>query len=103
MKRIIDGKLYNTETAEQLAHRSYGTYGDFSFYEETLYVTKKGSYFLEYSGGPRSPYGVNEGTDGTRGDSGIIPFNGDEAFEWLVKSGKSELAAELFPEKITEA
>lgn len=102
MKRIINGKVYNTETGKQLAHRSYGTYGDFNYYEESLYVSMKGSYYLKYSGGPLSPYGV-KGTDGTRGDSGIKPFSADEAFEWLVNSGKSELAAVLFPEKITEA
>jgi hypothetical protein len=50
-----------------------------------------------------SKYAVDEGTEGKRGDSGIIVFSHDEAFEWLVSARESELAAELFPDKITEA
>jgi hypothetical protein len=103
MKRIIEKKVYDTETATMVATTSFGNSSDFKSFAESLYRTKKGNYFLKYRGGPLSKYGVNEGSAGTRGDSGIIVFTHDEAFEWLVSANESDLAAEMFPDKITEA
>ncbi|MBL0103621.1 MAG: hypothetical protein IPP51_07640 [Bacteroidetes bacterium] len=103
MKRIIDKKVYDTETATWIATDAFGNYDNFRSFEETLYRTANGNYFLKYRGGPLSKYAVDEGTEGKRGDSGIIVFSHDEAFEWLVSARESELAAELFPDKITEA
>ncbi len=103
MKRIIEKKVYNTETATMVATTSFGYSNGFSSFTETLYRTAKENYFLQYRGGPLSKYGVNEGREGTRGDSGIIVLSDDQAFEWLVSAKESELAAELFPDKITEA
>ena len=40
MKRIINGKSYNTETAEELARGDNGLYGDFGYCRESLYRTK---------------------------------------------------------------
>ena len=56
MKKIIKGKTYNTDTAAKLAHRTFGTFGDPTGYEETLYQTKKGLYFVYGIGGVESPY-----------------------------------------------
>lgn len=103
MKRIIEKKVYDTETATKVATTSFGQSNDFKSFAETLYRTAKGNYFLQYRGGPLSKYGVNEGSSEKRGDSGIIAFSHDEAFEWLVSVRESDLAAELFPDKITEA
>lgn len=103
MKRIIEKKVYDTETATKIATTSFGQSNDFKSFAETLYRTAKGNYFLQYRGGPLSKYGVNEGTAGRRGDSGIIVFTHDEAFKRLVSAKESDLAAEMFPDKITEA
>ena len=48
MRQIINGKLYNTETAELLAHDEYWDGQNFhrDFRNTFLYKTKKGNYFL---------------------------------------------------------
>ena len=46
-KKIINNRMYNTETAKQLGYWSNGyTPSDFYFAEETLYQKKTGEYFL---------------------------------------------------------
>lgn len=45
-KKIINNRMYNTETAKQLGYWSNGyTPSDFYFAEETLYQKKTGEYF----------------------------------------------------------
>ena len=56
-KKIINNRMYNTETAKQLGYWSNGyTPSDFYFAEETLYQKKTGEYFLVGHGGPMSSY-----------------------------------------------
>ncbi len=82
MKRIIDGKRYDTETAEQIAEWDNGHYGsDFRSCEEALYRTKKGQYFTAGSGGPLSKYAQSCG-NGTSGGEGLILLDEQEAREW---------------------
>lgn len=56
MKKIIKGKTYNTDTAVCLGKRTQGVFGDPAGYEESLYQTKKGLYFIYGIGGETSPY-----------------------------------------------
>ena len=46
MKRTIRGQEYDTETAALLGKISTGFYGDPTGYEERLYQTPEGYYFL---------------------------------------------------------
>ena len=48
MKRIIEKKVYDTETATMVATTSFGQSNDFKSFAETLYRTAKGNYFLQY-------------------------------------------------------
>ena len=53
MKKIINGKVYDTEKAKQVAYySSAGSWRDFQHYEETLYLKKTGEYFLFGEGAP---------------------------------------------------
>jgi hypothetical protein len=46
MKRIINGKIYDTDTAKQIARRDNGLYTNDCWYRSTeLYKTPKGNYF----------------------------------------------------------
>jgi hypothetical protein len=54
MKKIICKKEYNTETAEFVKKYTYGYYGDPNGYEETLFQTPEGLYFLYVNGGENS-------------------------------------------------
>lgn len=56
MKKIICKKEYNTETAKEVKKVTVGCYGDPAGYEETLYVTETGNYFLYVNGGADSKY-----------------------------------------------
>lgn len=56
MKKIICKKEYDTETATFLKKFTFGNYGDPAGYEECLFQTPGGLYFLYVSGGPDSPY-----------------------------------------------
>ena len=56
MKKIICKREYDTETATFVAKRTYGYYGDPAGYEEVLFQTPEGMYFLYVSGGEASAY-----------------------------------------------
>ena len=57
MKKIINGKLYNTQTAKALASRdNHCQPGSFDYVEEILYRKKTGEFFLRGSGGARTIY-----------------------------------------------
>lgn len=54
MKKIICKIEYDTETAELIAQKTYGAIGDDDGYEESLYKTPTGKYFLYTNGGENS-------------------------------------------------
>lgn len=56
MKKIIRKNEYDTENAALIKKHTEGTFGDPAGYEETLYQTPGGLYFLYFRGGPESPY-----------------------------------------------
>lgn len=56
MKKIICKVEYDTEKAELLKSKTYGQFGDPAGYEETLYKTEGGKFFLYVNGGEDSPY-----------------------------------------------
>ncbi len=56
MKKIICKKEYDTELSAIVKKCTYGTFGDKDGYEETLYVTEGGNYFVYTNGGEDSPY-----------------------------------------------
>ncbi len=56
MKKIICKKEYDTETSSVIKKVTFGNFGDADGYEETLYVTEGGSYFLYVNGGADSKY-----------------------------------------------
>ena len=83
MKKIINGKKYDTETATEIATTgSGGSRRDFYWWEETLYKKKNGEYFLVGEGGPASQYAVIVGTNEWSGDTQLIPFTLEEAKKW---------------------
>ena len=56
MKKIICKKEYDTDTAAFITKHTYGFYGDPAGYEEVLFQTPGGLYFLYVKGGQDSPY-----------------------------------------------
>ena len=56
MKKIICKKEYDTEAATLIKKHTVGEFGDPAGYEEALYQTPAGLYFLYVCGGETSPY-----------------------------------------------
>ena len=56
MKKIICKKEYDSETATMSKKCTYGTYGDPAGYEEILFQTEGGLYFVYTRGGETSPF-----------------------------------------------
>ena len=83
MKKIINGKKYDTETAECLGSDSYGGgCRDFHYWEEELYRKRTGEFFLYGEGGPMSRYAETIGANEWSGGSRIMPMTWDEARKW---------------------
>ena len=58
MQKIICKKVYDTATASVVKKITSGVFGDPAGYEETLYLTPDGAYFLYTNGGADSKYTV---------------------------------------------
>ena len=98
MKKIINGRLYDTQTAKALASRDNNCQpGSFDYVVETLYRKKTGEFFLSGSGGARTIYAEHfEG--GSRGSSRIMPLNEAKARKWVESYADAEKYMELFGE-----
>lgn len=83
MKKIIGGKVYDTDTAKELD--SWSNMADvrsFHQFSETLYRKKTGEFFLYGEGGPMTKYAVADGSNSWRGGSRIMPLSYAEAKAW---------------------
>lgn len=56
MNKIICGKVYDTASSTVVKKISESYFGDPKGYEETLYITAEGYYFLYTNGGSESKY-----------------------------------------------
>ena len=56
MKKIICKRVYDTETATLIKKHTHSVFGDPAGYEEILFQTPEGLYFLYVNGGNNSPY-----------------------------------------------
>lgn len=104
MKQIINGKRYDTETAN-IVHEWSNSYtpSDFHYCEETLYLTKKGKWFLHGKGNALSKYSQPVGSNSSTGGSKITPISPSEARVWLETHEGLEALEEYFAHEIEEA
>ncbi|MBS7359070.1 MAG: hypothetical protein KIG53_00530 [Oscillospiraceae bacterium] len=56
MTKVICKVTYSTEDSELVLKKASGVFGDPAGYEESLYLTKDGKYFLYVNGGIESIY-----------------------------------------------
>lgn len=80
MKKIIDGKVYNTETAECIADENKSLHNFYST-SEALYRTKKGAWFLYGESSAGGKYGRSDGNT-SYGGSDIIALEEKEVVAW---------------------
>lgn len=102
MKKIINGKVYDTETAKEVVSTNNGYFcNDASYVEETLYVKKTGEYFIYGYGGSFSRYGKYVGDSMVYGEK-IIPITFDTAQEWAEKHVSADEYEKIFGEIIED-
>ena len=82
MKKIVEGKRYDTETATLIGEYGSGSHGDFERIHEGLYRTRTKNYFVSGTGGPKTRYSVQVEQNCWSGSSDIYPLTKDEALEW---------------------
>ncbi len=75
MKKVICKVEYDTETAELVAKYTSGVIGDTDGFEESLYKTSNGKFFLYVNGGADSAYPTEN----------ITRMSADKANEWREK------------------
>lgn len=102
MIQIVNGKRYNTDTAEFLAQMpcSYVP-GDHGYHVTGVYRTAKGNFFLAGEGGPLSIWGRRGKPSNQPGDDlfgwtasrGIVPIEPDKARQILEGCGPEGGAA----------
>lgn len=98
MKKIVNRKKYDTETAEEIAmyHNGLCT-SDFRSLTERLYRKKSGEYFLSGIGGPMTHYGRPCGSNGMTNGRDITPMTESEAKKW-VEQYANDAYEEIFGE-----
>ncbi len=74
MKKTVDGITYDTQSAALDKKFTFGAPGDATGYEETLYITCDGKYFIYTNGGAQSKY--------THED--ITPIAREQVKDWVL-------------------
>jgi len=86
IKRIKDGKIYDTYSAIEVARFWNGlSPNDFRYVREMLYKTKKGAWFLHGCGGAMTQWSESCGNS-IIGGGNITPMTADEALKWCEES-----------------
>ena len=97
MKKIINNKLYDTETAKELG--SWDNMADvrnFNYFTETLYRKRTGEFFLHGDGGPATKYAVSIGQNQWSGGQKIIPLTVEAARDWAEQHLDADEYAQIF-------
>ena len=99
MKRIINGKRYDTETAEKLAS-AYASCSvtDFNYWQEDLYRKRTGEFFLHGEGNANSRYSRRIDTNSWSGGEKLIPMTVKEAMDWAEKNLDGDEYENIFGE-----
>lgn len=102
MKKIIERKLYDTETAKLLHEWNNGRSSeDFKFYMKNLYRTKKGAFFLHYRGGAMTDMAVQAGNSYS-GSENIEPIETQDVISFLESHEGAEVLVGLSLDEIEE-
>lgn len=96
MRKVINGKRYNTATASYVGEAtSSHPVNDFNYWKEELYQKKTGEFFLHGQGGGLSKYAESYGDSKGYGEK-LIPLKEDEAKEWVEDHLEAEDYERLF-------
>lgn len=96
MRKIIDGKVYDTNTAKVICYITFRNRGDLEFFEETIYRTRKGQWFFFGEGGPMSKYAKNIGGNTMSGSQEIQLMTEEQAKNWIEKNADAQTYLDNF-------
>lgn len=98
MKKIIEGRRYDTETANKVWETDGGAESttDFRYWSEALYRTPRGRWFVYGEGGPLTKWAKVIGQNCMAGGQDIAPLSEQEARAWVEKHADAELYEEFF-------
>ena len=82
MKKIINGKVYDTDKARELGTDSYSSPRDFNYWHEALYQKRTGEFFLYGEGGQMSRYARSIDQNSWSGGEKIMPLSAANARKW---------------------
>ncbi len=103
MKKIINGKVYDTGKAERVGEWDNGKWDDRLYRcSEELYRKRTGEFFLYGYGGPGSKYSVSCGNNSWSGSEKIIPLTYDAAREWAEEHLDGEEYEAIFGEIVED-
>lgn len=95
---VLAGRRYRAEAMEQVASYEFGrSPDDFSYTEEALYRSAKGSFLLVVEGWLHST------GDGTSYGHAYAPLDRSQAMSWLEFRGRHEALTELFGDEVEDA
>lgn len=99
MKRIINGKVYDTSKAKHIGFSSNNcSYSDLNYCAETLYQKKTGEFFLHGESGANGKYSKSLGNNSWCGGEDIIPLDWEAAREWAESHMDANAYEEIFGE-----
>lgn len=96
MKAIINGKMYDTDTAKRIGDYSCGYPNDYHYFSEELYCKKTGEFFLHAEGGAGSKYCEYADEGWRKSGCRIIPLSIEESKEWVEQYCSADTYIELF-------
>ena len=97
MKKIINGKVYDTDTARKLgSYENMADYRNFHYFCEALYQKRTGEYFLHGEGGPMTQYARTIDQNSWSGGEKIMPMSVEAARKWAEEHLDADDYAEAF-------
>ncbi len=97
MKKIINGKLYDTDTAKELGFWDNGYFpNDSNYCAEWLHRKRTGEYFLYGKGGANSKYAEFAGSNSWTSGRSFIPMTYEDARRWAEEKLDTEEYASIF-------
>lgn len=97
MKKIINGKRYDTDTAEFIGRwENIYNSADLQYECEELYKKKTGEFFMYGEGGPASSYAVQTGSSSWSGSEKITPVTINEAKKWAEENLDADEYEKIF-------
>lgn len=82
MKKVINGRMYDTDTAKEIGYQCSNITDQLDGIQETLYRKRTGEFFLHGDGGARTKYAHQTEGGGWCGGEAIVPLSYERAREW---------------------